>query len=142
MAGTLTVANQGPREETVELVLAPSEGLLATIAQDTSGFAPGSSRSDFTVRVGEGSEPGTATLNVLAVDARGEVLHTSPTITTTVRAAPGALERYWWIWAPLAALVLLGGGALLLGLRQARERRDVRGIAVTLHRDGVALLRP
>ncbi|WAE75556.1 VWA domain-containing protein [Streptomonospora nanhaiensis] len=142
VAGTLTVTNQGPREETVELVLAPSEGLLATIAQDTSGFAPGSSRSDFTVRFGEGSALGPATLNVLAVDARGEVLHTSPTIATTVRSAPGVLERYWWIWAPLAALVLLGGGSLLLGLKKARERRDVGGIVVTLHRDGGALLPP
>ncbi|WP_160050507.1 vWA domain-containing protein [Nocardiopsis sp. FR4] len=139
IGGILSVDNQDTEAGQVELLLGVPDGVLATIEQDTASFDPGTSRTPFTVRFEEGSALGRAVLHVQAVSADGAVLNTSAPLTVTVRTSPGLLERYWWAWAPLAALLCAGALLAWLLWRRRREARDVRGLVVELQRNGSSL---
>ncbi|WP_017570365.1 vWA domain-containing protein [Nocardiopsis halotolerans] len=139
VGGTLSVDNQGAEEEHVRLLLQAPEGVLATIEQDTTAFGPGSGRTDFTVRFDEDSTLGRAVLHVQAANAGGTVLNTSAPLTVTVRTPPGILERYWWAWSALLLAAAAATFYAWLLWRSRRAARDVRGLVVTLHRDGNTL---
>ncbi|MFW6641198.1 vWA domain-containing protein [Nocardiopsis algeriensis] len=139
--GTLTVGNTGTGNEHVELALSLPEGMLATLEQESSSFAPGSSQSPFTIRISGDSALGTGTLNVQALDASGQLLTTSSPVTLTVRTEPGIAERYWWAWTALLAALALVGAYSCVRWSAYRTSRNVRGLVVRLH-DGGRPLEP
>ncbi|WP_306366110.1 vWA domain-containing protein [Nocardiopsis sp. CC223A] len=136
--GTLTVANQGSDPRDVLLTLDAPEGLLASLEQDTTSFAPGNGETAFGIRVGEGSEPSSAPVafTVGAENADGTRLTVSQPVQVQVRTPPGILERFVWLWSALTLALAAAGLLLVLALIRRREARDVRGLVVRLHRGG------
>ncbi|OLT26617.1 hypothetical protein BJF83_20540 [Nocardiopsis sp. CNR-923] len=137
--GSLVVDNTGTEDAQVELSLIPPKDMLATIEQETNLFPPGSTESDFTVLVEEGSGFGTGPLLVQAVDASGNPLTNSPSLTVTVRGEPGLLERNWPVVSVLLVLLVLAAAYTTLRMSQARAARSVQGLSAQLHRGDQAL---
>ncbi len=108
---------------------------LATIGSPSAAFtvAAGTSRTNFTIDLRNGSPLGPASLVLKAVDpAEPSVTYGQSQLLFTAIAAPGILGKYRWEIIGALILLLL---AILALLRQRHVRRaaaDVRGLAVAL----------
>jgi hypothetical protein len=90
----------------------------------------------FTIAIGKDSPPGTAWLQVRAIDpATGQQLSQAQ-LTLTVTRPPGFIAKYLWdfIGALIAIALIIAG--ILLRRKVIHDRKDVRGLVAILRRNG------
>lgn len=136
--GTVTVTNNGDAPEEVTLELLTPDGVSATLDPATATAAPdGDTAVDYTYTIDQ-ADPDLrgGTLQLVVRDGDGEVLASAEPLQVGVRAQPGPIERFLWVWVLLLALVTVAVLYVAYRNAEARRRADVRGLVVRLMRDG------
>jgi hypothetical protein len=144
ITGQVVVTNQTGSAQQVKL----EESVSGATAALTSPSGPVTVQSGspstvpFTITVAKGSPTGTALVQVMAVNAAtGQVLNTAQQ-DFTVTKPPGFLAKYWWAIVALVVLLLLAVLAALWRRQVVRDRKNVRGLEITLWRGGEQKGRP
>jgi hypothetical protein len=142
--GQVVITNQTGSAQQVKLVASVS-GATAAL---TSPSGPVTVRSGspstvpFTITVARDSQIGTALVQVEAVNAAtGQVLNTAQQ-DVTITKPPGFLAKWWWAIAGLVVLVVLAILAALWRRQVIRDRKNVRGVEITLWHGGEQKGRP
>ena len=142
--GQVVITNQTGSAQQVKLVATVS-GATAALTSPSGPVtvrSGGSSTVPFTISVASNSRTGTALVQVEAVNAAtGQVLNTAQQ-DFAVTKPPGFLAKYWAVIAGLIVLIIV---AILAGLwrrRVMRDRKNVRGVEITLWRGGEQKGRP
>jgi hypothetical protein len=136
--GSVVFTNAGGTARQVRLVANVSGG-TGTLTSPTgpitvSGTSPPS--VPFTISIDKSSQTGTAFVTVQAVDAStGQVLNTAAQ-DFSITKPPGFLAKYWWALLALLILIILAVLAALWRRAVMRDRKNVRGLEVTLRSGG------
>jgi hypothetical protein len=142
--GKVVLTNQTGSAKQVRLVAIVS-GATAALSSPSGPVTVRSgspSTVPFTVAVARNSPTGTALVQVEAVNAAtGQVLNTAQQ-DFTVTKPPGFLAKYWWAILALVVLAILAILAALWRRQVIRDRKNVRGVEITLWRGGEQKGRP
>ena len=136
--GQVVLTNQTGSAQHVKLE-AQASGATVALSSPSGPVAVASGSPPavpFTITVAKGSPIGTALVQVTAVNAAtGQVLNTAQQ-NFSVTKPPGFLAKYWWLLLAIAILLILAVLAWLWRRAVMRDRKNVRGLEVTLMRDG------
>jgi hypothetical protein len=140
ISGSVDFTNQTGTAKRVLLKLTAS-GTAATLSPSTpvtvpSGSPPG---VPFTVTIAKSAHAGPAALVVQAVDADTGQPYNTATAAIQVTTPPGIVARYKWAVLGILAAILLALAGALAAWKANRNRKDVRGLVVTLRRGGVPM---
>jgi hypothetical protein len=144
ITGQVVLTNQTGSAQRVKLVVSVS-GAPGVTASLTSPGGPATVPSGsppavpFTIAIGKGAPTGTALVQVEALNAAtGQVLNTVQQ-DFTITKPPGFLAKYWWAILALVILVILAIAAALWRRKVVRDRKNVRGLVITLRKGGVQM---
>jgi hypothetical protein len=140
ISGSVDFTNQTGSARNVLLKLTAS-GTTATISPGTAISVPSTSSGNppsvpFTVTIDKSSPAGAAGLEVQAVDASTGQPYNTASDEITVTTPPGFLAKYRWEIIGILAVILLALLAAFASWKINRNRKDVRGLVVTLRRGG------
>ncbi len=142
--GQVILSNDTTSAQQVKLAATVS-GATASLTSPSGAVAVrpgGSSTVPFTITVSGDSRTGTALVQVMAVNAATNVALNSTEQDFTVTKPPGFLARYWWAIIALVVLLILLLLAALWRRQVVRDRKNVRGVEITLWRGGEQKGRP
>lgn len=135
--GTISIANDSGQPAALRLLVAdPSAGSALTLDPASVTAAPGSSTTEFSLRV-DPRRTGVASARLqLVLDSDPSVVVAERLFSVDVAPRPGWPETYWWIWVPALALLLAAGLFLLVRWRRRVAEAQVRGLVAQLVADG------
>jgi hypothetical protein len=142
--GQVVLTNQTGSAQHVRLVASVSGATAALTSPSGPVTVQSGSPSTvpFAITVASDSRTGTALVQVEAVNAAtGQVLNTTQQ-DFTVTKPPGFLAKYWWAILVLVVLVILAILAALWRRQVVRDRKNVRGLEITLRLGGEQKGRP
>jgi von Willebrand factor type A domain-containing protein len=139
ITGHIVFTNQTGPAKQVRLQLSTSGTNASITSPNGSVTVPSGNPPSvpFTVSFNSDSPAGSAWLEVKAVDAANSgTVYNDATLNLTVTKPPGFLAKYLWDIIGLIALIILAVLAALWRRSVIRARKDVRGLIVTLRRNG------
>jgi len=139
ISGTLTAVNRTGEARPVRLILNTQPSTHATITSPKGVFSlpSGNSTQRFTVSFAPNTALGGTSVNLSLVDnANPRVVYAAGQLNVDVQKPPGALAKYKWLIVAAMVIVLAIAAFLLDRRRRRRARRNVRGLQVSLRRDG------
>jgi hypothetical protein len=140
--GEVVLTNQTGSAQQVQLVISVGSGATATLTSPAGPVSVPSGNPPavpFTITVARSSRTGIAAIKVEAVNAAtGQVLSTAVQDFAIGGPRP-FLAAYLWAILAIVILAILATLAILAMLwrRAVRERRNVRGLEITIRRDGI-----
>ena len=137
LAGSVNFTNQTGSAKQVLLKLTAS-GTTASISPSTPVTVPSGSPPSvpFTVSIDKSAHAGLASLELQVVDAStGQVYNTAPD-EIQVTTPPPWYVRYRWLIILVIVLLVAAIAVALVARKIRRDRKNVRGLAVTLLRGG------
>lgn len=140
VSGTVSVTNNSGQAARLRLRLDDlSPGTELTVEPASVQAGTGTSTAEFTLRFGQNSALGGSGGMLRLVDeADQSVVIAERLFSTEVAPEPGVLEKFWWLWLPLALLLLGVLVWLFLKWRSRDDAKRVRGLTAELWQGGFA----
>jgi hypothetical protein len=143
LTGNIDFTNQTGSAKQVLLKLT-ADGTTASVSPSTPITVPSQASGSlpsvpFTVSIDKSARAGLASLELQAVDADTGQVYNTVADEVQVTTPPPWYVRYLWLLILILALLLAAVVAALVARKVSRDRKNVRGLAVTLRRGGAVL---
>jgi hypothetical protein len=142
LTGNLVFTNQTGTAKQVRLELVTSGAKASITSPSGTITVPANNPPSvpLTISFAKDSPAGTAWLHVKVVDAANpSVAYNGETAIVTVTQPPSFFMKYLWLFIGILALIALIIAAILWRRAAIRARKDVRGLAAILRRNGEQL---
>jgi hypothetical protein len=141
VSGIVSVSNNSGQPVRLRLDVAePAPGASVTVEPASMSAAAGVSSIPFTLRFGAGTVVGSNAATLRLVDqASPDVPVAERLFAIEVSPAPTFVERLFWLWVGLGAVLAAVLVFLLARLRSSRAAKKVRGLRVRLLRNDFAI---
>jgi len=119
-----------------------ADGTTASISPSTPITVPSQASGSppsvpFTVSIDKSAQAGLASLELQVVDASTGQVYNTVADEIQVTTPPPWYLRYLWLLILVLVLLLAAVAAALVARKISRDRKNVRGLAVTLRRGGM-----
>jgi len=139
LAGTVRVTNATGTSRSLRLdVVDQSPGAMLTVDPSQQFQAPPTDAETvvpFTVRFDPATALGPTRARLRLVDDSGATVE-DQLFDRTVVPVPSLFQQLWWLWATLVVVLVAVAAAAVLGRDRARGHAKVKGVQVSLLRDG------
>ncbi|WP_158851438.1 VWA domain-containing protein [Saccharothrix deserti] len=139
--GTVEVTNNSGKPARLRLELVDvTQGTSLTVEPSDVEAKTGVTNTAFALRFGPDTPEGVSGAKLRLVDdANPSAVVAERLFSTTVKPAPGIVERFFWVWVALAVVLVVAVVFGLLRLWARSRAKRVRGLSAQLWRGGFAI---